>query len=188
MVGAVAVSVLTAVGMGWLLRGGADEAPVEGDALVLCYPPAFRVLGALVALTGVGMVAVLTWTLDLDPARDGWATLTVVLMFGVPGLAVVAVARRERVVVSREGLRRVGVSGRSRWLGWRDVERVTFGPTRGALTFHGADGARLHVSAYLVGVVGLADVVERRLADRGGAEAVGHLRAFRQSGVGVPKR
>ena len=69
-----------------------------------------------------------------------------------------------------------------------EIERVSFESLMSSLTFHGAGGTKLRASVFYVGIVALADVVERRLGGRGGAQAVHQLRSYRQGIGGAPKR
>lgn len=188
VIGSVATPVVTAALMWWLLRGGDAEAPVEDGALVLRYPASFAAFGVLIALTGVGLVALVSFTSGLDLDREGPAVAAVVLMFGIPGVVVIAIQRREIVRIRLDGIESRGAFGRVRQLAWSDVRRVSFGRMMSALSFHGVDGTNLRVSMYLVGTAALADIVERRLADRGGHEAVRELRSFRHNKSAAPKR
>ncbi len=72
-----------------------------------------------------------------------------------------------------------GVWGRSRRLGWSEIERVSHNRRMGALVFEGRGGERIRASGYLTGVLTLGDLAERRLADRGGDLAAQALRAHR---------
>lgn len=183
IVGFAATPILTAVAMWWLMRGGDAEAPVEGGALVLRYPRAFAGFGGLIVAFGVVIAAVL-W---VQSRPDALELVVMALVFGIPGLAFVAVQRRARVSVTVDGIEALSVFGRSRRIAWRDVDRVSFGRLMAALTFRSTDGVTVRASVYLVGIVAQADVVERRLADRGGREAVRDFRAYRQSS-GTPEK
>ena len=155
--------------------------------MVLRYSRALAWFGAAFVAFGVG-VGVVFWV--VQPADFGTPAglLAVFVVLCLPGLAFIAVQRRECVRVGLDGLEAHGAFGRVHRLRWAEVERVTFGATMSALTFHGPDGSKLRASAYYVGVIALADMVERRLPSRGGVQAVRQLRAFRGSWGDVSKR
>ncbi len=180
----VGTPIVTALAMWWLLRGGTDDVPVEDGALVLRYPRSFAWFGVVILAVGVGITALVFLSVDPDPLD----LLAICVVMAIPGLAFVAIQRRERLRVTLEGLEARGALGRVRQLPWAEVESVTFENLMSSLTFHGADGTKLRASVFYVGIVALADVVERRLGGRGGAGAVRQLREYRQ-GMGVaPKR
>ena len=184
MAGYLATPVVTALVLWWLLRGGEDEAPVESGELVLRYSRSVAWLGVALMALGVGITVLIARSAGMGAPLD---LLAVLLVMGGPGLAFILIQRREHLVVGLDGLEARGAFGRVRRLGWAEVERVTFGSGMSALTFHGSSGSKVRASVFYVGIVALADVVERRLAHCGGAPAVRQLRSYRQMG-GAPKR
>ena len=184
LAGYVGAPLVTALATWWLLHGGADEAPVEDGALVLRYPRSFAWFGLVILAVGAGITVLIARSSDSDPLD----LLAVFVVVGMPGLAFVVIQRRERLRVTLDGLEARGAFGRVRQLRWAEVERVTFENSMSSLTFHGADGTTLRASVFYVGIVALAEVVERRLGGRGGAGAVRRLREYRGSVGAAPKR
>ena len=114
LIGYVATPVVTALALWWLMRGGADEAPVEDGALVLRYPRSFAWFGVVILAVGVGITVLIALSSDPDPLD----LLAVVMVMGLPGLAFIAIQRRVRLRVTLDGLEAYGAFGRVRQLRW----------------------------------------------------------------------
>ena len=169
--------VLTLAAMRWLFRQ-TDRAPeVAEGRVVLRYPSVFGWIGAVFLAAMAGLTV---WGL-LDP-QDGSALLVVAFlaMVGLPGLVLVLSAWRTHVVVDSGGLtlhswaRRHPADVR-----WREVERVSFSRLMGYLVFHTHDGRRVRLSAFLVGIYGLAETLAESLEGAGAREAYCALREYR---------
>ena len=175
--GALAFSVVGAASAWAFRRSTAADPVLEGDALILRPPALAAWTGWTVAVLAVG----LAWfALEAAPSELARVVLLIqALTFAVAAVWVLLGHYRLRVWVRQDGLEaqpRLGFA--PVFLAWRDIEGVSF--KSGGLHFR-SERRRIRVRSNMVGILALAYIVERHLADRGGLEAVERLRRARNT-------
>ena len=177
-VGTVLTLLLTLAAMGWLFRQTDRPPEMAEGVVVMRYAPAYGWLGAV--CLALGSALTLGMVLGPEGAPLALALPVGFVLFLLPGAVLVLSTRLTRVVVDADGLvlhswARLHPAD----VRWREVERVSFARFMGSLVLHTRDGRRVRLSAFLVGISGLAATLAENLEGTGAREAHDALLRYR---------
>lgn len=141
--------------MGWLARSRLKPRP-RSAAGRLYHPPSTLIVGLVCFLFFAG-IAILSNV--YANSTTTWWTTTLFVGFAAMAIPVVLDYFLARHELSKEGLRYRGLSGRSGYLKWSDVQRVRYAPAMKWFRLETATGSVARISAMLVGLPEFARLV-----------------------------
>lgn len=142
--------------MGWVARSRLRERP-DSERYTLRHPVSTLVIG-IVGVAFFFGIAVISNTIGKNPSATVWTTLLFLAfgLFSVPMIADYFFARHR---VSDLGIEYGCMTGQRGSLRWSDVQRVRFAPVAKWFVLEGASGAKVRVSAMLLGLPEFAHFV-----------------------------
>jgi len=142
--------------MGWVARSRLRERP-ESERHTLRHPVSTLVIGVVVAAFFFG-IAVISNTIGKNPTATVWTTLLFVA-FGLASAPMIADYFFARHRVSERGIEYGRMFGQRGSLRWSEVRRVRFAPVMKWFVLETASGAKVRVSAMLIGLPEFAHFV-----------------------------
>lgn len=138
-----------AVVMGWVARSRLRERP-ESERHTLRHPISTLVIGVVGAVFFFG-IAVISNTIGKNATSTVWTTLLFV-GFGLMSVPLIADYYFARHCVSDRGIEYGRMFGQRGSLRWSEVRNVKFAPGMKWFVLESASGAKVRVSAMLVGL------------------------------------
>ena len=130
----------------------------------LRMPKAYSIIGAVCLAIAVPYL-LLPWSDNGDPFLNWSLTISMLIIFGVPGLMCLLYGMRHRVYLSAEQFHVTSAWGRTRSFNWDEVRSGHFSSIEQVMLLDFRDGSVVRVSPYLLG----AKLFWRALNERGGA-------------------
>ncbi len=144
--------------MGWVARSRLRDRPAS-ERCTLRHPLSTLVIGVVGAAFFFG-IAVISNTVGKNPTATVWTTL-LFAAFGLASLPIIADYFFARHRVSEQGMEYGRMFGQRGSLRWSDVRSVRFAPAMKWFVLETASGAKVRVSAMLLGLPEFAHFVLR---------------------------
>jgi len=138
-----------AVVIGWVAKSRLRERP-ESERYTLRHPVSTLAIGVVGAAFFFG-IAVVSNTIGKNPTATVWTTLSFVA-FGLASVPMIADYFFARHRVSERGIEYGRMFGHRGSLRWSEVQKVRFAPLMKWFVLEAASGAKVRVSAMLVGL------------------------------------